>query len=105
MKIVLAREKAEQIAEEAAELRKIVAEAGEWLEAVERQMKHGGNLGDMHLNAIANLNRAKTAENEFFRALYIIGVVGVKWVDYSDHRYTFDLLEALEELEGEGGAR
>lgn len=103
MKIVLDKEKAEQIAEEVAILRQNVIDASNWLDAVERQMKISGDLAELHLKAIGNLNQAKAAENEFYRALYIIGVVGVNFVDLSDQRYSFDLIEAIKAIEEKGG--
>lgn len=105
MKIVLEKEKAEQIAEEVAILRQNVIDASNWLDAVERQMKMSGDLAELHLKAIGNLNRAKAAENEFYRALYIIGVVGVNFVDLSDQRYSFDLIEAIKAIEEKGGVK
>lgn len=102
-KVVLDKAKAEQIAEEVGILRQDVVDASNWLDAVERQMKISGGLDDLHIKAIGNLNRAKAAENEFYRALYIIGVVGVNFVDLSDQRYSFNLIEAIKAIEEEGG--
>ena len=106
MKVVLDKEKAEQIAEEVAILRKNVIDARDWLDSVERQMMISGDIADLHMKAIGNLKQARVAEEEFHRALCIIGVVGVKFVDLSDQLYSFDLIEALEAIENkEGGAK
>lgn len=93
MKIVLDRKMAEQIAEEASQLRSEVIKAGELFE--QKLDRESGHL----------FNKARVKEEEFLRALYVIGVVGVNWIDTNDQRYAFDLGEALAAIEEEGGAK
>lgn len=87
MRVVLDKKTAEQIAEEAAILRANVIKAAEKYE-----IDHAGYSRYL-------LNQVRRNEEEFLRALYIIGVVGVKWIDTNDQRYAFVLDEALEALE------
>lgn len=90
MKVVLDQEKANQIAEEATILRQCVRNSQAELEKEETLIN------------FERYAKAKAEEESFLRALYIIGVKGVKWVGEPNQEYAFNLSEALEE---EGGAK
>ena len=94
MKIVLDKEKAEQIAEEVAQLR----------EEVEKTRRKYDEDRSSEFRR-ERFWRALNAEDEFLRALYIIGVVGVKWNGEMERQYAFDLDEALNAIEEKGGAK
>ena len=84
MTITIDRKKVEQIAEEAAILKRDVETA---------------YAADFTSRLVG---KAKLAESEFLRALKIVGFPGVKYVGNGVHDYVFELADALAAIDGKG---
>ena len=97
MKIKLDSDTANQIANEAAILRDEVVRAGNNYEYVASEHRAGRVPTGFLVRSGSVFSGARQREYEFLRALYIIGVQGVKFVDTCDQTYAFDIKEALKE--------